>query len=347
MPKRKELSTQKRAMIIGLHQSGKSNRQIAKDLRIPRRTVDYNVKKFQVSNSFANKKRSGRPRNTTSTDDRYLVITSKRNRRLTAPEITAHVNLNRDVPISVSTVKRRLQAAGLHGRIAVRKPLLRAVNKKKRLQWAKIHKDWTTKEWEKVLWSDESKFEIFGSKRRIFVRRSAGEKILDQCVVPSVKFGGGSVMVWGCFGGGSVGDLVKIDGILKKEGYKRILQKNAIPSGKKLIGKEFIFMHDNDPKHSSKLCKAYLETQERKNVLKVMQWPPQSPDLNPIELIWDELDRKVRKSCPTSITHLWSLLQTEWKKIGKECLEKLIKRMPRICAALIRNKGNHIDESKI
>lgn len=59
-----------------------------------------------------------------------------------------------------------------------------------------------------------------------------------------------------------------------------------------------------------------------------MVWPPQSPDLNPIELLWDELDRNIRKTCPTSEKDLWEKLQKEWNKLKPETLEKLIERMP-------------------
>jgi len=79
---------------------------------------------------------------------------------------------------------------------------------------------------------DESKFEVFGQKRRIFVRRSVEEKMIPDCVVLTVKHGGGSVFVWGCFSMAGVGDLVKIEGIMKKEEYKKILMRNAVPSGK-------------------------------------------------------------------------------------------------------------------
>lgn len=128
--------------------------------------------------------------------------------------------------------------------------MLRTANKKKRLTWARNHEAWTTDDWRNVLWTDESKFELIGSKRRVFVRRSAGEKMLPECVVPTVKHGGGSVMVWGCFSANGVGDLIRIDGILNKERYKNILQHHAIPSGIRLIGQNFILQQDNDPKHS-------------------------------------------------------------------------------------------------
>lgn len=89
----------------------------------------------------------------------------------------------------------------------MKKPLLREVNRKKRLARAKEHRRWTIAEWKKVLWSDESKFEIFGNKRKIYVRRKVNERFSKNCIVPTVKHGGGSVMVWGCFGDSRVGIL--------------------------------------------------------------------------------------------------------------------------------------------
>lgn len=162
-----------------------------------------------------------------------IVVTSKQNRRLTAPEIRVEVDKSREKPVSVSTVKRRLRDANLFGRVAVRKPLLKPRNKKKRMQWTLTHCDWSEEDYRKVLWSDESKFEIFDSKRIIFVRRFAEEKMMPQCVVPTVKHGGGFVMVWGCFSGYGTGNQVQIKGIMKKKQYKVILEKNAIPSGLK------------------------------------------------------------------------------------------------------------------
>ena len=85
--------------------------------------------------------------------------------------------------------------SGLHGRIAAKKPLLKYTNnKKKRLTWAKKHKQWTLDGWKSVLWSDEFKFQIVGSNRGVFVRCRVGEWMISACVVPTVKHGGGGVM---------------------------------------------------------------------------------------------------------------------------------------------------------
>ncbi|CAJ0956123.1 unnamed protein product [Ranitomeya imitator] len=96
------------------------------------------------------------------------------------------------MPHRVLAAERRLCAAGLHGKIAAGKPLLRTGNKQKRLVWAKEHKEWTLDQWKSVLWSDESKFEIFGSNHRVFVRRRKGERMDSTCLVPTVTFGGGA-----------------------------------------------------------------------------------------------------------------------------------------------------------
>ncbi|CAJ0925597.1 unnamed protein product [Ranitomeya imitator] len=86
-------------------------------------------------------------------------------------------------------------STSLHGKIAARKPLLRTGNKQKRLVWAKEHKEWTLDQWKSVLWSDESKFEIFGSNHCVFVRRRKGERMDSTCLVPTVKHGGEGVGV--------------------------------------------------------------------------------------------------------------------------------------------------------
>ena len=106
-------------------------------------------------------------------------------------------------------------------------------------------------------------------------------------------------------------------------------------------------MQDNDPKHTAKICTNYLKDLETKHELKIMVWPPQSPDLNPIDKLWEEIDRNVRKVCPKSKTHLWEMLQKSWTTIQSEKLKKLLDRMPRLVQAVIAARGGYIDEKKI
>ena len=119
-------------------------------------TVSYTIKRHLETGGISDRKRSGRPKATTQSED-FLRVDSLRDRRLTGQQLQAQLNTGRSKEVSVSTVKRRLRAAGLTGRVAVRKPLLRWQNKKKRLAWAMKHRQWITENWKKVFWTDESK----------------------------------------------------------------------------------------------------------------------------------------------------------------------------------------------
>lgn len=347
MGKRKELSSETRNSIIILREEGYKLKEIAKRLKVSIGGVQRALSRHAQTGSNATLPRSGRRKATSHAEDKYVRVSSLRNRRLTVPQLTAQLNSTRQKPVSKSTVRRRLTAAGLHGRISSRKPLLRLQNKQKRLRWAQEHANWTKEQWNTVLWTDESKFQLFGSNRRVYVRRRQGERASPQCITPTVKHGGGSVMVWGSFAAGKVGDLYKVEGILNQHGYHSILQRHAMPSGTRLVGPNFVLQQDNDPKHSSKLCKNYLEKKQEAGVLTVMTWPAQSPDLNPIELLWDELDRRVRSKQPTNLRQLWEFLQQEWSEIPASYLENLVARMPKLCQAVIKAKGGYFEETRI
>ena len=75
--------------------------------------------------------------------------------------------------------------------------------------------------------------------------------------------------------------------------------------------------------------------------LVTMKWPPQSPDLNPIEQIWDYMDTKLQKEKRTSANHMWASLQSIWNEITPETLDLYISNMPKRCRAVIDAKGGH------
>ena len=337
----KELSEGVRGEIMALITEGLSHRQIAARMRVSKGAVQRTAERFKRTNAYSTLPRSGRPKCTTPQQDRFIKITSLRNRRATAGNIQALVNATGGNTISKTTVRRRLAAFGLKGRVAVSKPLLRSKNKRKRLLWAKRYKNYSIEDWKTVLFVDESKFEIYGNNRRIYVRRRPGERLSSQYIKPTVKHGGGNIQVWGCFGFNGVGDLYRIKGNLDKKQYHSILQRRAIPSGKKLCGRGFTLLQDNDPKHSSNLCKKYLKKKERQGELQLMEFPPQSPDVNPIENLWDHLKREKMRHTVTSKDMLWAVLSQCWNNIEQSTLHKLVKSMPKRVKAILKAKGGH------
>ena len=146
-------------------------------------------------------------------------------------------------------------------------------------------------------------------------------------------------MVWGCFSWYGVGALHRIEGILKKGQYRQILIHQMRPSARRLHGNNSIFQHDNDPKHTSNAVKNYL----RNPRIKVLPRPPQSPDFNPIENLWSEIDRQLHKRQCNSEEKLFKCLKEKWENFSKQYLQNVVESMPNRCAKVVKSQGYPID----
>jgi len=117
-------------------------------------------------------------------------------------------------------------------------------------------------DFKRVLWTDETKINRIGSDGKVYVWKQRGEPVSDRTTTPTVKHGGGNnLMVWGCMGSNGVGMLIEEQGKMNAEQYCDILEEGVIESFEKLEmeeGKRY-FQQDNDPKHTSKLAKKWME----------------------------------------------------------------------------------------
>jgi hypothetical protein len=211
----------------------------------------------------------------------------------------------------------------------------------KRRQWEKSFGQKNLKFWKHVGFSDESKFMLFGSDGRLYCRRRPGEALAPQNVQPMVKYGGRSVMVWGVITWNGVGCLIRVVGKMNAEQYCNILLEGLLGtlSDQNIGCSHFIFQQDNDPKHTSGRARRWFE----ENRLKVLPWPPSSPDLNIIEHVWDAIDCAIRrrKHCPLNLDKLWEVIQEEWKNLDIKFIRHLYHSLPHCLAALKAARGQH------
>lgn len=132
--------------------------------------------------------------------------------------------------ISSRTMRRELKDLHLNSCASTRKPLVSKVNRKKRLQFAKEHKNWTVQQWSNIMWSDESRFTLFQHDGRVRVRREPHESLDPSCIVPTVQASGGSVMIWGCFCSAGLGAATLCNNKMKFADYLQVLDDHVIPS---------------------------------------------------------------------------------------------------------------------
>jgi transposase len=165
MSKRRELTQVERGKIIGFYESGQSYKQISDNIGCNKSTVCRIVKRFLSEGEITKRKRSGRPKLLSEKEEAFLAKRSLRDPKKTLHLLTEEVNQYRKFRVSKTTVRRALIDQDLKGRVAARKPLLRTQNVKKRLDYAIKHKNWSVAKWRRVLLTDESKFELFGTHR--------------------------------------------------------------------------------------------------------------------------------------------------------------------------------------
>uniref|UniRef100_A0A674DUC8 Uncharacterized protein n=1 Tax=Salmo trutta TaxID=8032 RepID=A0A674DUC8_SALTR len=270
MGKSKEISQDLRKTIVDLHKSVSSLGAISKRLKVQCSSVQTIVRKYKHHGITQPLYHSGRRHTLAPRDECTLVRNVQINPRTTANADLVKM-LETGTKVSISTVKGVL--FNRKGRSARKKPLLQNRHKKAILRFATAHGDKDRIFWSNDIWSDEAKIELFGHNDHRYVWREKGEASKPKNTIPTVKHGGGSIMLWGCFAAGGTGALHKIDDIMREENYVDILKQYLKTSVRKLqFGHKWVFQMDNDPKHSSKDVAKWLKD----NKVKLVEWPSQS-----------------------------------------------------------------------
>lgn len=295
-------------------------------------TVHNVVNSFVRRGTVTRQKGSGRPRKTTPRSDRLLVrlARSRLYNRVSCPLL----RLRWGEQVSSSTLRRRLKEANIRQFKPPIKPFLSGPNIEARLHWAMRRVMWRLPMYRRIVWTDESRFRLFKNDARSRVWRFRGERYRPDLMLHSNHSQGGSVHVWGAFWYGGRSDLQILQRNVTGEVYCRVittfLERNNPPN-------DWILQQDNAPAHTSQVVMGHLDELR----VRRLPWPSKSPDLNPIEHVWDFLGRKVMKRGPENLDQLSIFLREEWALIPQNYLDHLVEGMPRRIQAVIEADGGN------
>lgn len=276
---------------------------------------------------------------TTPAQDAQIVADHLNNRFRTAASTARQTIGTHNRSISQKTVLNRLRDHGIRARRPFRGLVLTDVHRRRREQWARRHQRMTRAEWANVLFTDESRFNLKNSDGRMRVYRRRGERLNDSCVHERDHYGGGSVMVWAGISFHTKTNLVVIRGNLNALRYQQeILIPEAIPH-LRAGGRGMVLMQDGATPHTAATTERLLRQQQ----VRVLPWPSKSPDMNPIEHLWDELGRRVRNgpNPPANLVQLEQMLIQEWANIPQQTISNYVMSMRQRCAHLLRARGGH------
>ncbi|GFT49824.1 transposable element Tcb1 transposase [Trichonephila clavipes] len=259
-----------RGRIIGKIKEGRKITDVARVFDIAHSVVSRLKKSFKTTGMCSRRHGGGRVLSTTPAEDRYIVLSAKRNRRTTAQQVANQFFAASGKQISRKTVARRLRGAGLCARRPVVCVPLTRQHRTARLQWCREHHNWTEQDWACVLFSGESRFSLSSDCRRQLIWRESGTAYRPENIKEKDRYPTCSIMVW-----------AGIMDCLDREGIQRLV------------------------------------------------WPARSPDLNPIENLWDALGSQVagQNYPPTNKNTLIRALTEEWDKLPQHLLDNVVQSM--------------------
>ena len=326
-----QLTTVERAAIVTLHGVGWTGRDIAHELRCSEQTVSLWLTRWNETRWLEDSERSGRPRCTTRRQDETMEQYA-REKKFTTP---AAIQNAMELECSKRTVRRRLDEVDLLGRVSATEYVLDAEDIRRRLSFAEGYADKDVAWWSTVIFSDETHIEVFG-RSRVWVQRPRGERYNPDYIRQHMPHSE-RVSLWGCFCAKGVGQAEIFVDAFDAVRYVDILDHNLLQTARHFYPKgQWWFQQDNAPQHTSRVARHWFGT----HGVDLIDFPPYSPDLNPIENLWSMLKARVENRLVHTVEDVERVLKEEWEALDEDYLLSLASSLPARCQAVIANRGH-------
>ncbi|GFW38860.1 transposable element Tc1 transposase [Trichonephila clavipes] len=317
MARRNHLDDFTRGRMIGQLEEGRTVTSVAAEFRINKSVVSRAWKAFQT------------------TGEKRPTAVSKRHCSATF--------YSKGRQVSRFTAARRLHKGGLFARRPEHCLPLKVDHRRHHLQWCREHKNGTTDQWSRVLFTDESRFSTRSDSQRVLIWREIGTRFYTSNIKERHHYGGPGVLVWGGTMLNGRTELHIFDrGSVIGDRYCEEVLLPHVRLFRGAIGPDFIFMDGNTRPHRTLAVEELLESED----ITRMDWPAYSPDLNPIKHVWDALGRRIAALLhhPENTQQLKQMLIEEWVLLPQEMLHQLVLNMRRRCEATIANGTEEFSE---
>ena len=336
------LSLEKQSLIISKKNQGLSAYQISKETEISRNTV----LKYMENDGFIIERevtrKLGRKRSLTRKEKSNIKKYTKNKKIRSSKKIKEDLKLE----VSVRTIQRTLRDLNFQYKRLKSKPILSISHKQKRMDFAKqylsLGKKWKKvffSDGKKVFFSDEKKFNLDGPDGvNYFWFSLENDQNFSYSTIGNPKKG---IIVWGAFSYNFKAPLFFIEELFNSDKYCSMICDHFLPYAHSCFGEYFIFQQDNAPIHVSQFSKEEFDTMK----IKTIEWPPNSPDLNPMENAWSLLVNLVysEKSSFSSINELKNAIIDSWDKIEQKTLKKLVLSMEDRMIKVIKEDGGSVN----
>ncbi|CAH2100518.1 unnamed protein product [Euphydryas editha] len=330
MGRKKSLTSEEIGKIKILCEEGYSLRKIAKRIGRSHQVISN----FLDDRENYGKKFKGRTKFATTERERRAILREASNSTLTARQIAHNVGTK----ASVRTVQRIIRNFPHLKRLKMkRKPCLKEHHCTERLHFARNNMHWT-KEWYKVIFSDEKKINLDGPDGYSCYFHDLRK---NEIILSRRRNDAGSVMVWGAISYNGPIDLVVIQGRQNSRSYINLLKKEICKFSSATDDKSFIFQHDNASIHRAHDVRQWFQ----QNNINVLDWPSLSPDLNIIENVWGWLSRELYKNGKqyNNKQDLEKGIKKCWSKLPIKYIRSLYDSMPSRIFDLIQKKGKSLN----